>query len=569
MREKLNLMPQANIFQAVLEDIRKGFWAAAALSCVINLLMLTGPLFMLQVYDRVLVSRSVPTLVALLTIVISLYSMSTMFDLLRARTLSRISQWIDDKLAEPIFRQWIVRQADISTPGYKPVSDLSAVRGLVGSPSFAALFDIPWFPLYLAIVYILHFKLGLLATAGAIIVTAIAIVNELLTSRGTQKASIMEMAEGQFSDEAYRNADCVVAMGMLPATTSHWRQLRDSSLRAMQAVSEKAELLTSLSKGFRMFLQSAMLALAAYLVIQQEVTSGAIVASSILSGRALSPIDQFIGGWKQIKRSRLAYARLKEFLARQMDLNAKAVVKLPDPSGNIALENIVKFAPGRPGAERVAIIAGLSFSLAPGDGLGVIGPSASGKSTLAKLLAGVWMPDQGSVRLDGATFDQWGNDAVGQFIGYLPQSYELLPGTIAQNIARFGESEQGEVVEAAQLAGVHEVILSFPDGYATRVGDRNSPLTGGQKQRIALARALFRRPKLVILDEPNSNLDAEGDAALANAIVNLRQSGSVVVVMAHRPSAIAAVDKILMLKDGTSVEFGMKDEVLKRVIRSA
>lgn len=556
------------VAQAV-KGVRKGFWAAAALSGVINVLMLTGPLFMLQVYDRVLSSQSVPTLVTLLGFVIALYSMMAIFDFLRARVLSRISHWIDEKLAQPVFEQWIERQGSAQAPGYKPVSDLANVRGLLGSPAFVVLFDLPWFPLYLFVVFLLHFDLGLLATVGAIVVTLIAVLNEWLTGRGAQKAAMMEMAESRFSDEAFRNADSIVSMGMMGGTARHWRGLRGEALGAMQEVSERAESLTSISKAFRMFLQSAILALGAYLVIQQELSGGAIVAASILSGRALAPIDQFIGGWKQLKRARLAYHRLSEFMARNAATPSKAVVDLPEPRGHILFDNVTKFAPG-PSRDRRAILSGVSFALEPGDGLGVIGPSASGKSTLARLLAGVWMPDQGAVRIDGATFDQWGNARIGRHIGYLPQSFDLISGSIAQNIARFdAEAKHEDIVEAAQLAGVHDMILGLADGYATPVDGSFTPLTGGQRQRVALARAIFRKPRLIVLDEPNSNLDAEGDAALSDAILRLRQSGCVVIVMAHRPSAIAAVDKILMLKDGRCMEFGEKTDVLRKVTRVA
>ena len=555
--------------EAAFAAVRKGFGAAALLSGIINILMLTGPLFMLQVYDRVLSSQSVPTLFTLLFFVLALYTMMAVFDFARARTLSRIAHWIDDRLALCAFTQWLERHGSVQTPGYKPVADLSSVRGLIASPAFIGLFELPWFPLYLAIVFMLHVDLGLLATAGAIIVTALALINEWLTGTAVKKASTLEIGENRFSDEASRNAESIIAMGMLGGIAAYWKRMRDRSLATMQHVSERAEIMASISKTFRMFLQSAILALGAWLVIRQELSPGSIVAASILSGRALAPIDQFIGGWKQIKRARLAYRRLGEFMARNATRPARDVVALPDPVGRTLVDNVTKFAPSR-GGERRAILTGLHFALAPGDGLGVIGPSASGKSTLARLLAGVWTPDQGSVRIDGATFEQWGNERIGRHIGYLPQAYELISGSIAENICRFDpDAQHEEIVAAATLAGVHDMILSFPDGYATPVDTEATPLTGGQRQRVALARAVFRMPKLVILDEPNSNLDAEGDQALTEAILALRKAGSVVVVMAHRPSAIAAVDKIMMLTDGRCVEYGDKTDVLKKVTRVA
>lgn len=560
-----------DVLAHIVKGVTKGFIAAALLSGIINILMLTGPIFMLQVYDRVLSSQSIPTLATLLVFVIALYSMMALFDFLRSRILSRISHRIDAELARPVFESWIERRGGALTLGYKPVTDLANVRGFVGSPVFIVLFDLPWFPVYLVVVFLLHFNLGLLATGGAAIVTVMAVLNEWATGKGAQRAAQMEMTENRYSDETFRNAESIVAMGMVGSTGSYWRGLRSESLGAMQKVSENAEFLTSLSKAFRLFLQSAILALGAYLVILQELSGGAIVAASILAGRALAPIDQFISGWKQIKRSRLAYRRLKDFMAHNAALPTKSVVELPPPVGNILFENVTKFAPGAVGRrESRTIVAGVSFTLKPGDGLGVIGASASGKSSLARLLAGVWMPDQGAVRIDGATFEQWGGERIGPHIGYLPQSFDLISGTIAQNICRFhSRASHEDIVQAAQLAGVHDMILSLPEGYATAVDDGFTPLTGGQRQRVALARAVFRKPRLIVLDEPNSNLDADGDAALSEAILKLRKEGCVVVVMAHRPSAIAAVDKILMLKEGRCVEFGEKADVLRKVTRAA
>jgi ATP-binding cassette, subfamily C, bacterial exporter for protease/lipase len=563
-------MPVSEVDLAA-KGVRSGFIAAGILSGIINVLMLTGPLFMLQVYDRVLSSQSIPTLVTLLGLVIALYTLMAALDFLRARVLSRISHWVDAKLANSVFEQWITRQGKSQTAGYKPISDLSNVRGLIGSPVFIALFDLPWFPIYLVVVFMLHFDLGLLSVFGAVIVTIIAVLNEWLTGKGTQRAAILEVAEGRFSDDTYKNADSIVSMGMMTGTSRNWQNLRNQSLSAMQEVSERAEALTSTSKVFRMFLQSAILALGAYLVIKQEMSGGSIVASSILSGRALAPIDQFIGGWKQLKRSRLAYARLSEFMSKSIITNPKAEVQLPEPVGNISFDNVTVMPPKTAATrDSTPILSNINFMLQPGDGLGIIGPSASGKSTLAKVLVGLWKPDQGAMRIDGATFEQWDREQIGRHVGYLPQAFDLISGSIAQNISRFDASANHEdIVDAAQLANVHDMILGFPNGYSTPVDIGLSPLTGGQRQRIALARAIFRKPRLVVLDEPNSNLDADGDTALTQAIFNLRQSGSVVIVMAHRPSAIAAVDKILMLKDGRMLDFGDKAEVLRKVTRAA
>ena len=553
-----------------LGKMRKVFIAVGLMSCVVNLLMLTGPLFMLQVYDRVLASQSVPTLVALLMLAIGLYMMMGLFDFLRTRTLSRLAYWLDEELSPLTYRSWIIRSMGGQNPAYKPIQDIGLVRGLISSPTILALFDLPWFPIYLGVVFLLHFQLGLLASFGALVVIILAILNEVLSGRSAGEAAQGEMLEARFADQAQKNADSVLSMGMLNNTLHVWQGLRHQSLFSQQTGGERSEGFTTSSKAFRLLLQSAILALGAYLAINQEITAGMIVAASIIAGRALAPIDQTIGGWRMIKRSWLAYKRLKDYLGTDTG-EADSNIDLPEPEGFLEVSSLLKYAPNNnASAEKTVILTGLDFSLQPGDGLGVIGPSASGKSSLAKLLVGLWMPDSGSVRIDGASFEQWEMDRLGRYIGYLPQQVTLLSGTITQNIARFDpKAEDGEVVEAAKLAGVHEMILSFPEGYGTNVDSALSPLTGGQKQRIALARAIFRKPTIIVLDEPNSNLDQEGDAALGEAILAMRESGSVVIVMAHRPSAIAAVDKVLMLRAGQMVDFGEKTEILRKITRVA
>ena len=556
---------------AAMKAARFGFVVAVVLSLAINILMLTGPLFMLQVYDRVLASRSVPTLVALLVLITVLFAGMALFELLRSRVLSRIAHGLDAKLAPELFQYWLQKSASGSTPGYRPLTDLGALRSFISSPYLVALYDLPWFPLYLGVVMILHVWLGYLAIAGVVVVAALAFLNEWLTKRNVSEASQMEIVENRFGDEAQRNADAILSMGMSRNAAEAWIYQRLAALASAQTASERGEFFSSTSKVFRMFLQSAILALGAYLAIHQEITAGAIVAASILAGRALAPIDQTIGGWKQIKRARLSRSRLEDYLAQPLPMTLKASVALPAPKGHVSLTQVSKFNPSaKSTGDSRMILQGVNFQLYPGEGLGVVGPSASGKSSLAKLLVGLWMPDQGHVRIDGATYEQWGRENIGPYIGYLPQTFEFIPGTIAQNICRFEpDAKDEDIIAAAQLAGVHQMILSFPQGYATPVDAAISPLTGGQKQRIALARALYKRPRLVVLDEPNSNLDSEGDEALTKAIQELRQDGSVVIVMAHRPSAIAAVDKILMLRDGRMADFGAKQDVIDRASQAA
>lgn len=562
---------QEQPLKAGYKAARFGFLAALLLSLAINLLMLTSPLFMLQVYDRVLSSRSVPTLVALFVLIVVLYSGMAVFEFLRTRVLSRIAHGVDAKVAPELFQHWLQKSAGGLSPGYRPLSDLSALRSFLSSPYLTAFFDLPWSPIYLFVIFVLHPYLGYLSIAGALVVAVLALLNEWATGRTMGEASQLEITENRFSDEAQRNADSVLSMGMSLNAAKAWMKQRVESLAKAQAAGERAEVFAAASKVFRMFLQSAMLALAAYLVIQQQLSPGAIIAASILSGKALGPIDQLIGGWKQIRRARLANKRLNDYLAQPLPMNLEPPVALPKPTGQLGLNQVSKYAPNaRTSGNARMILQGMTFDLQPGDGLGVIGPSASGKTTLARLLVGLWMPDQGHLRIDGATYQQWGREHIGPHVGYLPQSFEFMPGSIAQNISRFEpDAKDEDVVAAAQLAGVHQMILSFPQGYATIVDAAVSPLTGGQRQRIALARAVYRMPRLVVLDEPNSNLDVEGDEALSHAIAALRAQGSVVIVMAHRPSAISAVDKILMLKDGRMTDFGLKQDVINRVAQAA
>ena len=556
-----------------LRTVRKAFFVVGLLSFAVNILMLSGPLFMLQVYDRILTSRSIPTLLALFILIAGLFAFLGLFDLLRTRILSRIAYWLDDRLKIDAFKAWIFQGLVGVSAQHKPLSDLSVCRTFVSSTGLLALFDLPWFPVYLAVVFILHFQLGMLAAVGAVLVFALAVVNEFITRKPLAQAVASENYESSYADQSYRNAQPLVSMGMLGNVSRHWSQLREQSAGLAQEGGERAEVIAALSKAIRMLLQSSILALGAYLAVNQEISPGTIVAASIIAGRALAPIDQTIGNWRNIIRARQAYRRLGLHLKRPSGPAGANVVQLPNPKGVLDVENVTKLAPdaeGREDLNRRKILQGISFSLQPGDGLGVIGPSTSGKSTLARLLVGAWFADGGTIRLDGATFDQWDNSQLGRHIGYLPQDIELLAGTVAQNIGRFDpEANDEDIVKAAKTAGVHEMILQMPDGYHTTIGTTASPISGGQRQRIALARAVYKTPVLVVLDEPNSNLDAEGDAALANAIASLRQAGSVVIVMAHRPSAIAAVDKILMLNNGAQVAFGPKVDVLQKVTKIA
>lgn len=427
----------------------------------------------------------------------------------------------------------------------------------------------PWIPIYLGFVFVIDQVLGFLTLGGAVVVTGLALANEMITRKPLGRGMAMEAVETRFADQARRNAETILPMGMLGAVGQQWQAVHGESVERLQAGGERAEIFAATSKSVRLLLQSAILALGAYLAIRQEISPGMIVATSIIAGRALAPVDVVIGQWRSILRARKAYRDLGAHLA-----SAETVAEpflLPNPEGHLQVRIGACCAPGEAAASdgsRRVILGDIAFDLEPGDGLGVIGPSACGKSTLARLLVGAWVPDTGTVRLDGASLQHWDSELLGRHIGYLPQTVDLLGGTVRQNIARFdAEADDGEVIAAARVAGVHDVILRLPDGYGTRVGHGATPLSGGQVQRIGLARALFRSPRLVVLDEPNSNLDAEGEAALTAAIEQARHGGAVVIVMAHRPSVIAAVNKLMMLSNGRMVEFGEKEAVLRKVTR--
>ena len=531
----------------VLRSLRPGLAAAAAVSAVISLLMLTGSLYMLQVYDRVLASGSLPTLLGLFAIVVVLYSFLGLFDFLRARMLSRLAIRLEAQLAPQAFQGWLSAGQQ---GGGQPLRDLEALRGFIAGPTMPGLFDLPWVPLYLVVLFLVHPWLGWLTIIAAAVVAALAWISHSLSQHRIVQSLGDEAIARDFSDRSRRSAEMILAMGMQGAVAARWRRLQLAMLLTNQRAGDPAELLGAISRAFRMLMQSAILTLGAYLVIKGEMSGGMIIASSILTGRALSPVDQIIGQWRGIGRALEAHRRLAQFFASLAP--ETAVLELPAPKGQISVSNLTKLAPPHGLAEPRKILDDVSFTLQPGDALGVIGASASGKSTLARLLAGAIAPDSGEIRLDGATRTQWQTAQLGRHIGYLPQQVDLLPGSLRDNIARFDPAlGDADVIAAAEAAGIHQMILQLPDGYSTRVGTAEAVLlSGGQLQRIGLARALCGKPVLVILDEPNSNLDTVGEAQLTQCIRNLRAAGSVVVVMAHRPNVLAATNKTLLLEAG-------------------
>ena len=556
-----------NPFRQALWRLRRTFIVVGLFSAGVNILMLTGPLFMLQLYDRVMSSGSFATLQGLFVIVVVAYAFLGLYDFLRTRLLSRAGYRLDKAVGRHAYDLWVRSGADPKSKLARPMSDLSTVRGFVASPAMLGFFDLPWIPFYLGIVFIVHPWLGFLATAGAGVVIVLALLNQFLTRKSFAQAMAMDGTESFFVEQSRRNADAIVPLGMMRPLQDRWENMHADGLATGQVGGERAEGFAASSKAFRLLLQSALLALGGYLALKQEISPGMIVATSIIAGRALAPVDQVIGQWRNVVRAREAQKRLKETL--DVLATPKQYVQLPAPSGKLDLRGVTKFnmLDGAT-SERPPILQNISFNLEPGDGLGVIGSSASGKSTLARILVGAWMPDRGEVRLDGATYDQWDPNTLGKHVGYLPQSLELLSGSIKENIARFDpQASDEDVIEAAKIAGVHDMILALPEGYATQIGYGIPPLSGGQVQRVGMARAIYGMPKVVVLDEPNSNLDVQGDEALGRAIMHLRQAGSTVIVMAHRPSAIEAVNKVLVLREGAIVEFGDKDDVLRKATR--
>ena len=549
---------------AALGACRRAFLAIALFSGMSNVLMLTGAIFMLEVYDRVLPSRSVPTLVALLLLAGGLYAAQGLIDAIRGRILVRVGNSLDEALSLRVYDAVVRLPLKLGgkSDGVQPIRDLDAVRGFLSGVGPVALFDLPWMPIYLAICFLFHTYIGLTALVGAAILVALTICAELLTRRPTRSAMQFALARNTLLEASRRNAEAITAMGMASRIARRWSDLNGNYIASSARASDAAGGLGAMSKVLRLLLQSSLLAVGAWLVINQQSTAGIIIAGSIVGARALAPIDLAIANWRGFVGARQSWQRLSRLLARLPAQTAPMALKPPQKT--LVVQNAATTPPGEP---RI-VCQDVNLSLAGGKALGVIGPTASGKSSLARMLVGVWTPVRGSVRLDGASLDQWSPDGLGRHVGYLPQDVELFTGSVAQNIARFEEPPDAEaVIAAAQAAGVHELIINLPDGYETNIGDHGSALSAGQAQRIALARALYRDPFLVVLDEPNSNLDAEGDEALTRAILGIRARGGIAVVVAHRPSAIAGVDYILVMGKGRQQQFGPKEDVLKRVIQ--
>ncbi|MGM4889378.1 type I secretion system permease/ATPase [Tardiphaga sp. 20_F10_N6_6] len=547
-----------------LRACRGAFLGVGLMSCMINILYLTGSFFMLEVYDRVLPSRSVPTLVGLIILAGGLYVAQGILDLLRGRILVRIGSSLDEALSPRVF-QTVVRLPLIAgghNEGLQPLRDLDNVRSFLSGMGPSALFDLPWLPLYLAICFAFHPMIGVTALVGAVLLVGLTILTEIMTREPAREANGLAARRSGIASASRRNAEVVVAMGMAGRLTQRWREANETYLAGNQRTSDVAGGLGAIAKVMRMILQSAVLGVGAYLVINQEATAGIIIAGSILSARALAPVDLAIAHWKGFVTARQSWHRLNGLLYALPD--QAAVTQLQNPSQKLTIEG-VSIAP--PGEQKITV-SDITFALAAGNGLGIIGPSGSGKSSLLRALVGVWKPVRGHVRLDAAALDQWAPDDLGRHIGYLPQDVELFAGSIADNICRFDpDAKDDDIITAARQAGVHDLIVGMREGYDTQVGDHGGVLSAGQAQRIALARALYGDPFLIVLDEPNSNLDTEGDEALTKAVRAARTRGAIVIVVAHRPIGIEGVDMLLVLKDGRMQAFGPKETVLGQVLQ--
>lgn len=540
----------------------------ALFSGVINILALGGSFYMLQVYDRVLPSQSVPTLVGLSILMFGLYVINGILEFLRARIMSRVGTRLDNTLSPRVFSavQILPLRSRGGGDGMQPLRDLDQIRNFMSGLGLTALFDLPWMPVYLCFVYLLHPTLALVATLGALLLVVLTIVTEYRSSAPLKSASLAGGQRLALAESARRNAESIYAMGLSPHIGKRYDALNKRYLSYQLKASDAAGGIGNVTKVIRMLLQSAVLGLGAYLVIQNELSAGAIIAASITVSRALAPIETAIAHWKGFVSARLSATRLGELLMAAGEIDAD-VVELPAPHLRLQVEQLYIAPPG----QQEAIIKNITFTIDRGDALGVIGPSGSGKSTLARALAGIWRPlnPGGAVRLDGAALDQWAPEKLGRHIGYMPQDVELFYGTVAENIARFDEAASSEtVVAAAKAAGSHDLIVRLADGYQTIIGDGGRALSGGERQRVALARALYGNPFLVILDEPNANLDAAGDSALNESIVSIRRRGGIAIVIAHRPSALSAVNKVLVLDSGQTRAFGPKDEVLRTILQT-
>jgi len=560
---KLSLNPAREIDAALLR-YRQVFGSLAAFSGVINILMLAPSIYMLQVFDRVLASRNETTLLMLSLMIVGLFALSGVLEWIRGQVMVRMSAGFDERLGERAFTAAFERNLhERSANPSQVLSDLSTLRQFITGPGVIAFLDAPWLPIYLIVCFLFHFWLGVFALVGSIILISLAIWNEYSTRSFMNEANRISVSTASYINNTLQNAEVIHAMGMLDVLRAKWAGLQHRVLAAQAIASGRSLAISGATRFIRISWQSLSLGLGAYLVLDNQISAGAIIAVSLLLGRAMAPVESAVGSWKQFDGARNSYRRLNELLDAYPQKTLG--MALPPPTGDIHLENLVVYPPG----SKMPAINGVNLYLSKGELLAIVGPSASGKSTLLRALVGIWPAAQGSVRFDEADIAQWSRAELGPYLGFLPQDVELFDGTIAENIARFGDVDATKVIEAARLAGIHEMVLHFPHGYETLLGSGAFKLSGGQKQRIGLARALYGRPSIVALDEPNSNLDEAGEQALLIALKSLKAFGSTVILVTHRSSVLVVVDKMLLLKDGKQHLFGTKEHVLNTLAASA
>lgn len=542
---------------------RSALIGVAMFSGVINLLYLTPSIYMLQVYDRVLASRSEFTLIVLTVLVVGLFGLMAVLENFRSAVLIRVGNALDEVLSKRVFTAAFERNLRLGGGNAaQAMTDLTQLRQFATSNGLFAFLDAPWLPIYIIVIYFFHPWLGAFSLAAAILLAFMALVSDRVSKVPLAESNQAAIASNQYVNSNLRNAEVIEAMGMLPNLMRRWYRLQAKMLERQSYASDKAASTVALTKMIRLTLQSGILGFGAFLVLEGQATPGIMIAASILMGRALAPVELLIGSWKGFVSAKASYQRLVELLAEHpvRDIG----MALPRPRGILTAENVYVTPP----RAQAAVLKGLNFTFGPGEIIGIIGPSASGKSTLARTMVGIWPSQVGKMRLDGVDIYQWNKFEVGPAIGYLPQDVELFDGTIAENICRFGDVDSEKVIAAAKACGLHEMILHFPQGYDTRIGEAGGALSGGQRQRIALARSIYDTPAFLVLDEPNSNLDDMGEVALVNAVVEMKRRGSTVVLITHRTSVLRAVDKLMLLRDGQVQLFGPRDDVLNAIAKA-
>lgn len=548
-------LPATPASSAVTKPIAGTFVLAGLFSLAINLLVLTSPLYMFQVFDRVLTSGHLDTLAWLTVLAGAAYLTYGLLESVRGRILSRAATWLDRRLGEPLIAAGVRAGLAGEPTGSQPMRDLAQVRGFLAGPAIPPLLDAPWTPVFVGVLWFMHPWLGGFALAMAVLLLAVMVAGDVMTRRRTRESDAFQARAHGAVEGVLRSGELVHALGLLPNLLGRWRNYQEAALDAHQATSDSSIHLQGLTKAARMFMQTAILGVGAWLVVRGELSAGGMIAASILLGRALAPVDQLLGSWKQLVSVRGAWSRIKALLARYPA--AAEAMPLPEPVGGLTVEDLTYVPPGH----TKPVLQNVSYEVPAGMALGVIGPSGAGKSTLCGLMLGALRPTDGNVRLDHADLSEWNRDEIGRHLGYLPQDVTLFAGTVGENIARMGKGDPSLIVEAARQAQVHEMILRLPRGYETQVDDMSVRLSGGQRQRIGLARALYGNPKVLVLDEPNAHLDGDGEAALFSAIAGAKRRGCTVVMVSHRPGLLEHADLLLCLRDGGVHAFGPSEEV--------